>query len=477
MRKLLLILLLIPSVAFGGFYCANTSSDPVVLHPEFSTRATCVSAGHRWLYNPDADTNGYIDTNAGGFNTDPATNSAGARSIIGAEAMLGNPAADNYVLKSSAAGVRSWGLVGWAELTGIPAGFLDGTDDGGDNLGTATGSDIAGKFTGAGTYLKSDGTKGTPTTSGGTWGSITGTLSNQTDLSTALTGKENATSTIIKESELSSLTNSTSTTTAANSAAVKTAYDLAASKQSPATTLTGYGITDAAPSTQGVSNGNSHDHNGNDGGQIDYSSLSGKITYADLVTLERNIDPYTIKFYYGPPLVAGTCADEDTPPSNQANDSRNHLTEAGWPVANLRWICVEQGVVVTFTGQDSFSLTFSDTNSLALRSFLAQESFSLTDSAAGSMSIQGTGGTFVAAESYSLTVGESGTFLLRSFLGQEAYSVTVSDSGTLGTGITIPVNTSDGYMNHGTVGVDTWALARADTTGDTPDTTAETIQA
>lgn len=45
--------------------------------------------------------------------------------------------------------------------------------------------------------------------------------------------------------QLTDSTNSTSTTTAATPNAVKTAYDLANSKQSPATTLGGYGITDA----------------------------------------------------------------------------------------------------------------------------------------------------------------------------------------------------------------------------------------
>ena len=45
--------------------------------------------------------------------------------------------------------------------------------------------------------------------------------------------------------QLSSATNSTSTTLAATASAVKAAYDLAANKQDPATTLAGYGITNA----------------------------------------------------------------------------------------------------------------------------------------------------------------------------------------------------------------------------------------
>ena len=50
--------------------------------------------------------------------------------------------------------------------------------------------------------------------------------------------------------QLTNSTSSTSTTTAATPAAVKSAYDLANAKQSPATTLSGYGITDAYTKTE-----------------------------------------------------------------------------------------------------------------------------------------------------------------------------------------------------------------------------------
>lgn len=50
--------------------------------------------------------------------------------------------------------------------------------------------------------------------------------------------------------QLSSATNSTSTSLAATASAVKAAYDLANGKQSPATTLSGYGITDAYTKTE-----------------------------------------------------------------------------------------------------------------------------------------------------------------------------------------------------------------------------------
>lgn len=50
--------------------------------------------------------------------------------------------------------------------------------------------------------------------------------------------------------QLSSAVNSTSTSLAATASAVKSAYDLAKGKQSPATSLSGYGITDAYTKTQ-----------------------------------------------------------------------------------------------------------------------------------------------------------------------------------------------------------------------------------
>ena len=50
--------------------------------------------------------------------------------------------------------------------------------------------------------------------------------------------------------QLTNSTSSTSTTTAATPNSVKSAYDLAKSKQSPATTLSGYGITDAYTKTE-----------------------------------------------------------------------------------------------------------------------------------------------------------------------------------------------------------------------------------
>lgn len=54
--------------------------------------------------------------------------------------------------------------------------------------------------------------------------------------------------------QLTNSTSSTSTTTAATPASVKSAYDLANGKQSPATTLSGYGITNAYTKSETQSN-------------------------------------------------------------------------------------------------------------------------------------------------------------------------------------------------------------------------------
>lgn len=44
-----------------------------------------------------------------------------------------------------------------------------------------------------------------------------------------------------------------------------------------------------APAAQGVTNGNSHDHNGGDGGTIAYSSLSGLPTLGTAAGLDRRL--------------------------------------------------------------------------------------------------------------------------------------------------------------------------------------------
>lgn len=71
---LLGLILLLAQPAHALFFCADTSGDPVVLHPEHVTRAACLGAGYRWLFEPDEDSNGYIDYVVGGLNNEPSAN-------------------------------------------------------------------------------------------------------------------------------------------------------------------------------------------------------------------------------------------------------------------------------------------------------------------------------------------------------------------------------------------------------------------
>jgi hypothetical protein len=224
--RFLWLLILLPSLALAGnYYCVDMTQDPPVLHAEHATRTACVGGGYSWKFNVDSDANGYYDVEQGGWNLNPATNPTGARTLIGAAAALGNPAADNYVLRSTAAGVRSWAPGGGGGAV--------------DSVNSQTGAVV----------LDADDIDETATREYVTGAQKTEWSGKQDALGFT---PEPADGTILKESELSSATDSTSITTPANSAAVKSAYDLAAGKQSPATTLAGYGITDAATDAQGV---------------------------------------------------------------------------------------------------------------------------------------------------------------------------------------------------------------------------------
>lgn len=90
----------------------------------------------------------------------------GALNLIGAEPELGNPASNGQVLSSTTAGVRSW-------IT--PADY---------SLPTQTGH--------SGQFLTTNGSAASwaAVAAGGAWGSITGTLSSQTDLQAALDAKQ-----------------------------------------------------------------------------------------------------------------------------------------------------------------------------------------------------------------------------------------------------------------------------------------------
>lgn len=82
-------------------------------------------------------------------------------------------------------------------------------------------------------------------------GTITAVQANGTNVATSGTANIPAASTsAYGVTKLSSSTSSTSTSLAATASAVKAAYDLANGKQSPATTLAGYGITDAYTKSQ-----------------------------------------------------------------------------------------------------------------------------------------------------------------------------------------------------------------------------------
>jgi hypothetical protein len=89
-------------------------------------------------------------------------------------------------------------------------------------------------------------------------------ISTVTGLQTALDGKEAA-----------------GAANAAQSAAISAAATDATTKANAAQSAA---IAASAPAAQGVTNGNSHDHAGGDGAQIDYSSLSGLPSLTDIAT-------------------------------------------------------------------------------------------------------------------------------------------------------------------------------------------------
>jgi hypothetical protein len=99
-------------------------------------------------------------------------------------------------------------------------------------------------------------------------------ISTVTGLQTALDGKEAAGAAASAQSAAISAaaTDATTKANAAQSAAISAAETDATTKANAAQSAA---IAASAPAAQGVTNGNSHDHAGGDGAQIDYSSLSG----------------------------------------------------------------------------------------------------------------------------------------------------------------------------------------------------------
>jgi len=108
------------------------------------------------------------------------------------EDILGNPATDGYILSSTIAGVRSWiapgsTSVAWGAITGTITSQTDLSNALAakeDSLGNPTtdGDVLSSTISGVRSWI--------PAAVSNAWGSITGTLSNQTDLQAALDAKE-----------------------------------------------------------------------------------------------------------------------------------------------------------------------------------------------------------------------------------------------------------------------------------------------
>lgn len=446
--RFLFLLIFLPSMAFAGNnYCVDMAENPPVLYPALVTKATCEGAGYDWRWNPDSDANGFYDSTEGGWNFNPAADLPTTRTFFGlgasdnpsfnsVHASGGNLAAANkqvvkawqsgltytatstavvhgsalYICTSShTAGAStepgvgaSWGTV-WAIVTGA-----------GDDLGSASASDIVALFN-SGTctgYLKSDGTCDTPASGSSAWADITGkptTITNLGGLTPAPATPQlpfwNGTAWVMT--------------------------DQLAVSEVDLPSAGSYKVNGIALSAANISaepaNANIQTHIGTTGNPHG-------LTITDIGNMERALDPYALKFYYGPPLTAGTCNDEETTPSAQSVASKNAWMGIGWPEANLVWICRDITAFTLFA-QDSYSLTYSDAGTMTLAggSLVAAESYSLSYSDVGSMSLEGGPSELIAQESFSLTYSDNGGLTLAggSLFAQESYSVTVSDNGTI----------------------------------------------
>ena len=517
--------------------------------------------GHIHNYLSDAPSNGseYVRKNGAWSVVTPGGTTVNSITCTGTDKLISfNSTTGNFVCGADQLGAAGSGITSLNGAEQTSQSFVGGTNV------TITTDPLTGIHTFSATDTNTDDQTATEVsvTDAGSYYSGTNvetvlqeigpTMTNARTPTTHTHNYEPADATIIKESELSNATNSASITTAANSAAVKSAYDLAAGKQSPATTLAGYGISDAVPSSHlndsdphtgymlesniGTTANKYVQLDGNarlpavDGSQLtnlpstsvnaDWSAISGAaqilnkpntltllggltptpgtpalffwngsalvltdqlavsevdlptagaykvggealtaadigaepananiqthigttgnphgLTITDIGSMERALDPYALKFYYGPPQTAGTCNDEETSPSAQAVASKNAWMGIGWPEANLVWICRDI-TAFTLLAQESYSLTYSDAGTMTLAggSLIADESYSLTYSDVGSMSLEGGGGgEFTPAESFSLTYSDNGDLTLAggSLFAQESYSLTYSDNGTI----------------------------------------------
>jgi hypothetical protein len=155
--------------------------------------------------------------------------------------------------------------------------------------------------------------------------------------------------------------------------------------------------TDYAPAAQGVTNGNSHDHNGGDGAQIAYSSLSGLPTLGSLATLSA-LGAITSAGALGStanlPIITTTggalSAGSFGATANtfcQGNDSR--LSDARTPTAhNQAWSTIS-GTPTTLSGYgitdaQTGDVTLSGTQTLTNKTFgnYTETVFTITDAAA-----------------------------------------------------------------------------------------------
>jgi hypothetical protein len=162
--------------------------------------------------------------------------------------------------------------------------------------------------------------------------------------------------TALQPGDLSSATNSTSITTPANSAAVKSAYDLAAGKQSPATTLAGYGITDTPSDGLLYYRKN---------GAWQQATIAARVA-ADLA--EAPLTRYDVVGY----SASGTCiSGTDVPdPSTTAASLlvyENAVTAAGGnPEINVRWECLEATADVMFDGDPASVFSYAVSGDLTI---------------------------------------------------------------------------------------------------------------
>jgi hypothetical protein len=124
------------------------------------------------------------------------------------------------------------------------------------------------------------------------WGEIIGTLANQTDLNSALSGKEPANANI--QSHIADVLSNPHSVTYTQTGALG-----ATQKATDSDKLDNLDSTAFAPAASGVTNGDGHDHIGGDGATIDHLSLSNAGTYTH-TQIDAHIDsianPHSVSY-------------------------------------------------------------------------------------------------------------------------------------------------------------------------------------